>query len=300
MNGKGNEISSKLFSIAANISNTLKTTVHFKQLENLGGGCINQVSKVSDAEGRCWLIKENSLHLLDMFVAEAEGLNEIYKSQSIRCPEVICYGETEQSSYLVLEYISLSNQGGNAETGDKLAQMHAYQGEEFGWHRDNTIGTTAQSNLQSTSWVEFWKQQRLLPQLKLALKNGYSHSDYDRGLKLCRKLNVFFSPYQPTISLLHGDLWGGNQAHDNNGHPVIFDPAVYYGDRETDIAMTELFGGFKAGFYSAYNQSFPLDEGYATRKILYNLYHTLNHYNLFFGGYAAQAANMTKRLLAEV
>ena len=192
MNGKGIKNSSTGLSIAENIANTLKTTVQFKQFENLGGGCINQVSKVSDAQGRCWLIKENSPHLLDMFVAEAEGLDEIYKSQTIRCPEVICYGETEQSSYLVLEYITLSNAGGNAQTGKKLAQMHQYQAEKFGWHRNNTIGATQQSNLQSESWVEFWQQQRLLPQLQLALKKGYPHRDYESGLKLCEKVADFF------------------------------------------------------------------------------------------------------------
>ena len=150
MNGKGKEMSRKLFNIAENISSTLNMTVQFKQLENFGGGCINQVFKISDIKGRSWLVKENSPHLLDMFVAEAEGLMETYNSRSIRCPEVICYGETGQSSYLVLEYIDLSNKGGNAKTGEKLAKMHHQQGEAFGWHRDNTIGTTPQSNLKST------------------------------------------------------------------------------------------------------------------------------------------------------
>lgn len=300
MNGNEKEYSKKRPPIADNISQTLNTTVQFKQLENLGGGCINQVYKATDIKGKRWLIKENSPHLLDMFIAEAEGLKEIHKSQSIRSPEVICYGETPQSAYLVLEYITLSHQSGNASTAKKLAQMHQYQGEIFGWHRDNTIGATLQSNQQSTSWIEFWKQQRLLPQLQLALNKGYSQNDYDNGLILCNKLDGFFSDYQPKPSLLHGDLWGGNQAHDINGNPVLFDPAVYYGDRETDIAMTELFGGFSADFYASYNEYYPLDAGYSTRKTLYNLYHALNHYNLFGGGYASQAASMTKRLLAEV
>ena len=300
MNGKEIRNSTKLLSIADNISQTLNTTVQFKQLENLGNGCINQVFKAIDTKGKSWLIKENSPHLLEMFIAEAEGLKEIHKSQSVRCPKVICYGKTAQNAYLVLEYIALSNQEGNANTGKQLAKMHQYQGEVFGWHRDNTIGVTPQSNRQSTSWVEFWKQQRLLPQLRLALNKGYPQSDYDNGIRLCNKLEVFFSHYQPTASLLHGDLWGGNQAHDLDGNPVLFDPALYYGDREADIAMTELFGGFSADFYSSYNEHYPLDAGYNTRKTLYNLYHALNHYNLFGGGYASQSASMTKRLLATV
>ena len=300
MNGNDRENLRKRLSIADHISHTLNTTVQFKQFEILGGGCINQVSKVTDTKGRHWLIKENSPYLLDVFIAEAEGLSEIQNSQSIRCPKVVCYGETAQSAYLVLEYITLSHDGGNAKTGEKLALMHQYQGKIFGWYRDNTLGETPQSNQESISWIEFWSQQRLLPQLRLGLKKGNPQSDYDNGLKLCDKLSVFFSNYQPIASLLHGDLWGGNQAHDLEGNPVIFDPAVYYGDRETDIAMTELFGGFSADFYSSYNDCYVLDDGYSTRKTLYNLYHALNHYNLFGGGYASQASSMTKRLLAEV
>ncbi|MCK5916965.1 MAG: fructosamine kinase family protein [Cocleimonas sp.] len=300
MNGKESLNSNKFLNIAKNIGDTLKTTVQFKQLESIGGGCINQVSKVSDDKGNEWLIKENSPHLLDMFIAEANGLNEIHNTGTIRCPEVICYGETQQNAYLVIEYISLVNGSGSALTGEKLALMHQYQGAIHGWHRDNTIGSTPQSNLQSASWIKFWKQQRLIPQLELALKKGYSKRDYDNGLMLCDKLELFFKPYTPAPSLLHGDLWGGNQAHDSSGNPVIFDPAVYYGDRETDLAMTELFGGFSTNFYAAYNQHFALDEGYTTRKTLYNLYHVLNHYNLFGSSYASQAGSMTRRLLTEI
>lgn len=300
MNGKKIAHSTTLLTIAENISDSLNTTVKFKQFESISGGCINQVSKVSDDRGNEWLIKENSPHLLDMFIAEADGLSEIFKSQTIRCPKVVCYGETQHSTYLVMEYISLSNATANALTGEKLAQMHQYKAKIHGWHRDNTIGATPQSNVQNSSWVEFWKQQRLIPQLERALRKGYSSADYDNGMILCECLEVLFSDYQPQASLLHGDLWGGNQGHDDQGHPVIFDPAVYYGDRETDIAMTELFGGFSADFYASYNECLPLDAGYVTRKTLYNLYHTLNHYNLFGGGYASQAAGMSKRLLSEI
>ncbi|MCK5895788.1 MAG: fructosamine kinase family protein [Cocleimonas sp.] len=300
MNGKGISHTKKLITIAENMSDTLQKSVQFKQIESINGGCINQVSKVSDEQGNQWLIKENNPQLLDMFIAEAHGLNEIRKSQTIRCPTVVCYGATQQSAYLVMEYIVLSQGAGDALTGKKLAQMHAYQSKIHGWHSDNTIGTTPQSNHQSNSWSTFWKKQRLMPQLERAKKKGYASRDYDNGIKLSEQLAVFFSDYQPPPSLLHGDLWGGNQAHDEQGHPVIFDPAVYYGDRETDLAMTELFGGFNASFYAAYNEYYPLDVGYSIRKTLYNLYHTLNHYNLFGGGYASQAASMTNKLLAEL
>lgn len=134
----------------------------------------------------------------------------------------------------------------------------------------------------------------------MALANGYAKQAYDDGLKLAESLDGFFSGYQPIASLLHGDLWGGNQAQDTQGNPVIFDPAVYYGDREADIAMTELFGGFSTSFYTAYNACFEMDKGYKVRKRLYNLYHILNHYNLFGASYQGQAASTTRRLLAEL
>jgi len=289
-----------LDSIADNIGASLHRNIQFKHIESLGGGCINNVSKITDEKGNRWLIKENSPHLLDMFVAEAKGLEEISSSKSIRVPEVICYGATSNTSYLVLEYIPLSNASGNYKTAEKLALMHRHQSLIFGWHRDNNIGETPQYNQQNSSWVTFWQEQRLLPQLNLALTNDYPKKSYDDGIKLVEKVALFFESYQPIPSLLHGDLWGGNHAFDDNKQPIIFDPAVYYGDRETDIAMTELFGGFDASFYLRYNDCFQLDEGYSVRKTLYNLYHALNHYNLFSGGYASQAANMTQRLLAEL
>jgi len=286
--------------IAQHLSLTLDKDLCFKTSESLGGGCINQISKLTDQEGNHWLLKENHPQYLEMFVAEADGLNEINSSQSIRVPDVYCHGETQQSAYLLMEYIPLSSGSADAKTGQQLAQMHQYQAEKFGWHRENYIGTTPQSNQRHSSWIEFWKSQRLLPQLALAKNKGYPNTAYEDGLKLADNLSMFFSSYQPVASLLHGDLWGGNQAHDESGNPIIFDPAVYYGDRESDIAMTELFGGFSAQFYSAYNDCYPLDKDYSTRKNLYNLYHVLNHYNLFGGSYASQAASMAKRLLAEI
>ncbi len=286
--------------IAQQLSHTLGTDISFKNAESIGGGCINQISKLTDENQNYWLLKENHPQYLDMFLAEADGLKEIKSSKSIRVPDVYCHGVTQQNAYLLMEYISLSSSGADAKTGKQLAQMHQHQASEFGWYRDNNIGTTSQTNKQHSSWVAFWQSQRLIPQLMSAKNNGYSNSAFEDGLRLAENLSVFFNSYQPKPSLLHGDLWGGNQAHDNAGNPVIFDPAVYYGDREADIAMTELFGGFSSQFYSSYNDYFQLDEGYATRKSLYNLYHILNHYNLFGGGYASQAASMTRSLLAEI
>ncbi len=234
-----------------------------------------------------------------MFEAEAEGLREIGKTQTIRVPEPACSGSFENNSFLVLEYIQMSSRGDIAEAGRELAKMHQKIGGGFGWSRDNTIGSTHQPNKISSDWVEFWQQHRLGYQLKLAAELGHARKLQERGQKLLELLPQLIG-HKPLPSLLHGDLWGGNIAFDTQQQPVIFDPAVYYGDREADLAMTELFGGFSSHFYSAYKEVLPLDPGYSSRRDLYNLYHILNHLNLFGGSYAWQAQGMIDRLLAEL
>jgi fructosamine-3-kinase len=200
----------------------------------------------------------------------------------------------------VLEYLEL---GGSSRVSDRLlgqqlAYLHQHTQPYFGWHRDNTIGSTTQINQQSHDWLKFWQEQRLGFQLQLAAKNGYGGRLQASGERLGSELAVFFN-HTPTPSLLHGDLWSGNAATDKQGNPVIFDPACYYGDREADLAMTELFGGFSGDFYAAYQDVWALHEDYRVRKSLYNLYHILNHLNLFGGGYLRQAENMITGLLAQ-
>lgn len=272
----------------------------FISKESVSGGCINDCWKVTDSNNCHWFIKTNSPLLLDMFIAESHGLAEIAKSQSIRLPKSICYGETSEFSYLVLEYIPLVPLSNQRQAGEQLAQMHRTYAKQFGWKRDNTLGPTPQPNGYEDDWVTFWAKQRLIHQLDLAKAKAYPAKSYDAGLKLAENLQPFFSAYDVKPSLVHGDLWGGNIASDATGNTIIYDPAVYYGDRETDIALTELFGGFNQDFYAAYNDYYPLDQGYKTRKTLYNLYHILNHYNLLGGSYAAQALEMTNKLLAEI
>jgi len=181
-----------------------------------------------------------------------------------------------------------------------LAQLHRISVPQFGWTRENWIGTTPQANAWTDGWVDFWREQRLGLQLRLAADNGYGGALQRDGEILLENLPAFFADYHPVPSLLHGDLWGGNHAYLRDGTPVIFDPAVYFGDRECDLAMSELFGGFAPAFHAAYREAWPLDAGYSARKTLYNLYHILNHANLFGGGYAAQAARMTAQLLAHI
>lgn len=271
------------------------------RLTGVGGGDINSAYRLQTAD-LVWFIKLNRAELADMFAAEAAGLQELAKIGAVRVPEVIGWGQFQQHAYLVLNYIELGALRGDSARlfGRQLARLHRQPQGWFGWQRDNTIGSTPQHNNRSDDWIEFWRQQRLGKQLQFAAANGYTGALQKQGEKLLEKIGGFFTDYQPQPALLHGDLWGGNAAADSQGQPVMFDPACYYGDRETDIAMTELFGGFGRDFYDAYHAEYPLDAGYKTRKTLYNLYHILNHLNLFGTGYLGQASGMIERLLAEL
>jgi fructosamine-3-kinase len=263
-----------------------------------GGGCIN-AAHVLEGGGQRYFVKLNDASRLDMFEAEAEGLTEILNSHSIRVPQPLAHGRSGGEAFLVLEYIELGGRGSPERLGRELAAMHRTTVQRFGWHRDNTIGATPQPNAWNAEWTEFWRERRLRFQLDLAVKNGAGRGLRDKGERLLDALPLLLGSHHPPPSLLHGDLWGGNHGFSADGDPVIFDPAVYFGDRETDLAMTELFGGFSAAFYAAYREAWPLDPAYGTRKVLYNLYHVLNHYNLFGGGYRHQAEGMMDRLLAE-
>ena len=267
----------------------------------VGGGCINSAYLVEDGRRR-FFVKTNRASGLAMFEAEAEGLGEIAATGAIRVPNPICAGVAEDIAFLVLECLDIGGgkQGGMEELGRRLADMHRVTGSRYGWRWDNSIGATPQINTPTDNWHAFWRDRRLGYQLALAAGNGYKGALQRRGECLRSMLDGFFAGYAPPPSLLHGDLWSGNYAFVRDGGPVIFDPAVYYGDRETDLAMTELFGGFPASFHAAYREAFPLDPGYRVRKVLYNLYHILNHLNLFGGGYLRQAEEMIAALLSEL
>ncbi len=271
------------------------------KISSLGGGDINAAYRLTTSKTD-WFVKVNRPSLAFMFEAEADGLAELAASKTLRIPHVITSGCASQYSFLALEYIPLGRQSVDIarQMGHQLATLHQQQKPYFGWHRDNTIGSTEQINDQHDDWVSFWRDMRLLKQLEFAANNGYSGSLQQRGEQLAEHMHHFFTGYQPAPSLLHGDLWGGNAAADDAGNPIIYDPACYYGDREADLAMTELFGGFSGDFYAAYNEANPLDAGYAVRKTFYNLYHILNHLNLFGSSYLQQAQAMIERLLAEL
>jgi fructosamine-3-kinase len=254
---------------------------------------------VLEGEGRRYFAKINERAQLDNFDAEADGLAALAASGA-RVPSPLCRGEADAEAFLVLEYLEIRGSGDHAALGRALALVHSARGEFFGWRRDNYIGTTPQRNRRASSWADFWRDSRLRPQLDLGRKNGLRADLSKKGERLVEAVPLLLSDHAPPASLLHGDLWGGNAGFLADGAPVLFDPAVYWGDRETDLAMTELFGGFDPEFYSAYAEVLPLDDGYAKRKPLYNLYHVLNHANLFGGSYVAQAERLIDRLLAQV
>ena len=287
--------------IAEAISTATQQPFTAREKRSVGGGCINSAYRVSDEE-RTFFVKINRVDQLPMFEAERDGLNALAKTNAVRVPQPVCTGSVAEGAFLVMENITLGRTSADTarRLGHSLARMHRAHWDRFGWKRDNTIGSTPQPNRPDSDWVEFWRQNRLGFQLELAVRNGASRQVIDLGTRLQEELNAFFTSYRPQPSLLHGDLWGGNWATDDKGDPAIFDPAVYYGDRETDLAMTELFGGFSPDFYAAYRESWPLDAGYRQRRELYNLYHILNHFNLFGGGYLSQAKGMLERLLAAI
>lgn len=264
-----------------------------------GGGCINSARVLEGSDGRRFFVKTNHARRLAMFEAEAEGLEAMLATGTVRVPRPICHGTSGDEAWLVLEYLDIGGRGSAAELGRRLAALHSHTWDRYGWHRDNTIGSTPQVNTPCADWVEFYRTRRLGHQYALAARHGAPRRLLDRGERLMAGLAGFFAGHRPAPSLLHGDLWGGNYGF-AHGEPVIFDPAVYYGDREADLAMTELFGGFPADFQAAYREAWPLDAGYGVRRQLYNLYHVLNHFNLFGGGYLGQAERMTERLLAHL
>ena len=177
--------------------------------------------------------------------------------------------------------------------------MHRTTRADFGWDRDNTIGSTPQINTPSSSWVAFYCDHRLGYQLETAARYGYGGELQLLGRRLMDSLDVLLADHRPEPSLLHGDLWGGNQASAADG-PVVFDPAVYYGDRETDLAMPRLFGGFSSDFYAAYTEVWPLPPGHEQRLGIYQLYHVLNHLNLFGRSYLGQAMTLLRNALAGI
>lgn len=264
---------------------------------SLGGGCINDSQMLTTKTGKKYFLKSNSYLTADTFYKEANGLNEIASSKTIKVPLVISFDD----DFILLEYISSGNRTRIffEDFGRKFADMHKHYSKHFGFYENNYIGSTPQLNIvndeEKSNWQRFYFNKRLLYQIILAEKNGYLTKELNKAfVSLENKMDLIFDGYKAQPSLLHGDLWSGNYMIDQNGEACLIDPAVYYGDREADLAMTKLFGGFGYDFYQSYNEAYPLEPGYEFRENIYKLYHVLNHLNLFGTGYYQQAINLIR------
>ena len=291
--------------LAAAISAALGQSFEPTGFAPVGGGCIHSALRVDGAGpggARSCFAKVNEASRDAMFAAEAEGLAALRATGTVAVPEVVAQGHDDERAWLVLEWLELVplDDGSGARLGEALAALHRVPQARFGWERDNFIGASAQPNGWSDDWLAFWRERRLAAQLRLAAANRLPSRMIDRGERLAADCGAFFRGHAPAKSLLHGDLWGGNAAARAGGGPVVFDPAVYVGDREADLAMTELFGGFPAAFHAAYRAAWAPPDGYRARRDLYNVYHRLNHANLFAGHYVAESARAIDKLLAEI
>lgn len=262
---------------------------------NIGGGCISKAMQIKTTSGKRFFVKINNSSPKDMFTKEANGLLELNKAASIRIPSVIIFDE----AFILLEFIEPSAKVNNffEDFGYKFAMLHKYTAEEFGFYEDNYIGSTKQINTaapeEKTNWTKFYFNKRILFQFKLAEKKGLSSSELRKGISILEnKIEEILSGINEPPSLLHGDLWSGNFITGDDGKVCLIDPAVYYGSREADLAMTKLFGGFTAAFYQSYNECYPLLEGHEYRENIYKLYHVLNHLNLFGSSYYSQAISL--------
>lgn len=262
----------------------------------VGGGSVNHAYALVDGN-RAYFVKLNEAVRVAMFEAEALGLRQIAETQTIRVPQPIGWGTEQGSAYLVLEWLDLGYGTHRSwqDMGTQLAAMHRFTSDKgFGWQQNNTIGFIPQHNPWTPSWVEFFTEHRLRYQLQRATQQG---GHFPNAERLLAHIPELLAGHLPSPALVHGDLWSGNAAVTQLEEPVILDPAAYFGDREVDLAMTELFGTFPSDFYRAYHHAFPLEPGYDRRKVLYNLYHILNHFNQFGGSYEQQANRMIATLV---
>ena len=263
-----------------------------------GGGCINQGGKLNTTIGRFFLKWNDDKKFPGMFEAEGKGLDLLHRQNSIRIPKVIGHGKNGPHQFLLLEFIEQKSRSKNywEQLGQSLALVHRCSSEFFGLDCDNYIGSLRQFNHTNSNWINFFIEERLDIQVKLAIKSAAVDVGWERKFKaLYAKLPSLIAIEKP--SLIHGDLWSGNLITDEKGEPCLIDPAVYYGNREADLAMTTLFGGFNGEFYSAYEEAFPLPPGSERRVDIYNLYPLLVHVNLFGGSYVHSVESILRAFI---
>jgi protein-ribulosamine 3-kinase len=285
-------------SIAEFLQNKIGKEITIHSSSTLSGGCINNAIKIQTSAGIFFTKYNLTLAYPEMFTSEAAGLQLLREADEIRIPEVICCGTIEKYSFLLLEFIASENRCHNFWEifGRALAGLHKHTQPFFGLNRDNYIGSLPQRNHPHQEWINFFILERMEPLIKLARDKG------EITVQLVNQFSILFSRLQNLIpaeksALVHGDLWNGNYLVDEKGHPCLFDPAVYYGHREMDLAMTRLFGGFSPIFYDSYNNASPLEIGWENRIDLFNLYPLLVHVNLFGGAYASQVKQIVSRFV---
>jgi fructosamine-3-kinase len=267
-------------------------------VRSVSGGSINQAAAVATAEGHSFFLKWNTSAAADMFPKEQKGLALLQSARSgLHLPEVIGTGSTDEGTDFIL--MTQLEQGSEKRDssrllGEQLAALHQHMADQYGLDYDNYIGRLPQSNKKHDNWIDFFIDERLEPQLKMALDSGKLPSEISSKFQCLYGRLPDLLPDEPA-SLLHGDLWGGNYFFDSVGEPAVYDPAVYYGHREIEMAFTHLFGGFSGTFYEAYQQSFPLQPGFNERKDIYNLYPLLVHTNMFGASYARQVEGIMGR-----
>jgi fructosamine-3-kinase len=272
-----------------------KLSKKINSVRSVGGGCINDAEIIGDEAGNYYFLKKNLSSPADMFFKEANGLNELIKASVIRVPKPIIVDER----FLLMEYIKSTTRSKHFDEnfGRAFARLHKFVGECFGFYEDNYIGSTPQKNIpnddERNNWIKFYFNKRIMFQFRLLEKAGYADEKLRKGIKNIEdNIEKILSGSENIPSLLHGDLWSGNYITDENGEACLIDPAVYYGNREADLAMTKLFGGFSSAFYKAYNEEYPLPDGYDYRENVYKLYHVMNHLNLFGGGYYSHTISL--------
>lgn len=273
------------------------------RVQYVGGGSINQAARVEVA-GAQYFVKWKTDALPGFFEVEARGLSLLRKAGIIRVPEVIGYSEATAGhpAYLILEWIEESRRveplSFAVNFGRAVAQLHRASSDSFGLDHDNYIGELPQINKPSSRWPIFYRDRRLAPQIEMARGRGRLNTERERLLiKVMERIDTLLAGCATVPSLLHGDLWSGNFLVTAGNQPVLVDPAVYYGDREVEIAFTELFGGFPPGFLAAYQESFPLERGYERRRKVYHLYPLLVHLNIFGESYGPRIDALCRALV---
>lgn len=282
-------------SVRQMLEQAIQMQVKIYSVSPVGGGSINDTFRVETSSGIYFVKKNSASRYPAMFEKEAKGLQVLADAGEITVPEVIAFGESDDDAFLILEFIQSGARPASFwdDFARQLANLHRHSSGSFGLDHDNYIGSLVQYNRQHKTWADFFREERLEVQLRLAIDNHKMGKETMMAFgRFYNKLNEIFPPEPP--ALLHGDLWGGNYMVDEKGSPLVIDPAVYYGHREMDLGMSQLFGGFDVRFYEAYQRYFPLEKGWQQRLDYCNLYPLMVHVNLFGGSYTGSVKAILK------